>query len=104
MYLPHKIRIELNTPTKDDDGNDVDHWAHFSTVDAHYRAASVSEFNAGGMDVAKATGAFKIRPLAGLKAHMRIVWDGSIFDIQGVLRDDRSAQEYMTLPVNEVQP
>jgi len=104
MHLPHRIRIETRVDTQDETTGIVTvTWAHFATVDAHYRPASVREFLAAGVEQAKVIGAFKIRPIDGVEQSMRIAFGGRFYRIVGVLPDHIKGTDYYTMPVTEIQ-
>ena len=103
MFLPHRIRIEQNTPTQDATTGEITNaWSLVAVDWAHFRASSVREFIAGGTEQGKTVGAFRIRSRSGLKRSMRILFDGRTYNVEGVLPDDRYGNDYMMLPVSEI--
>lgn len=100
-----QIRIERNTITQDNDGNNVDAWSLHAIAWGSFRAASAREFITAGIEAVTLLGAFETDYVDGVKAHMRIPYKGRHYDIEGVVPgvDPASGVEYLTLPVSEVR-
>ncbi|MGY4892378.1 UNVERIFIED_CONTAM: head-tail adaptor protein [Xanthomonas axonopodis] len=105
--LRHRIRIEQQVITRDDDGVQTMTWQpiHASTLAAAIEPLSAREFIAAGAGQGEITARITIRHRAGILASMRAVHvrngaDSEIYNIQGALADRESGLEYLTLPVS----
>lgn len=106
MYLPHRIRIEQNTPSQDtaDTGVVTDEWTHFASPWAHFKSASAREFIAAGIEVSKIVASVRVRTAdaAGVTRAMRVQFGGRTYNIEAILPDPESGNDYVILPVSEV--
>jgi len=75
---------DLQTGQDPDFGGEVETLETFATVWSDFNPIGGSEFFAAQQRTAKRIGTFTIRPLAGLKESMRIVFDGDIWDIDRI--------------------
>ncbi len=100
--LRHRITIEKPGQTQDPEtGEMIPDWEVVATVWAAKRPSSAREFKQSQAGQSEVTGEFQIRYRPGIDATMRIVHKGQIFNIEGVLPDDRSGREHLTLPYSE---
>lgn len=79
--LDRRITIEVRTVTQNDAGAPVESWAEFATVWAQKTDLRGDEFFAAQKENGEITTRFRIRHFAGLKAEMRIAYDGLYYDI-----------------------
>lgn len=104
MNLRHRVAIQSLVPVQDDTtGNITDTWSTFATVWAEIRPLNAREFIAAAAAQSKVTEMVTIRYIAGVKQSMRILHRAQILNVEGVLPDQKSGIEYLTLPVSEVQ-
>lgn len=101
--LRHRISIQARNNVQDPvTGETVISW-----VDAWVNiAAAIEPLSAGERIAAQAqrsevTARITIRPLSGLTAAHRILHNGRVFNISGVIPDPDSGLEWMTLPCSE---
>lgn len=100
--LRHRITIERPGQTQDPvTGEMVPGWELEASVRADKRPSSAREFKQSQAGQSEITGEFQIRYRDGIDATMRIVHNGKIYNIEGVLEDDRSGREWLTLPYSE---
>lgn len=93
--------IQQLTRSLDAGGNTVEAWTDFASVYAEVAPLSAREFVAGQAVQSGVDTRITIRYLAGVRPTMRILHDGRLFNIQGVLSDTASGREYLTLPCSE---
>lgn len=100
--LRHRITIEQPKYSQDvQTGERQTTWRPFLTdIAASYRPSSAREFVSAQAMQSEVVGTFVIRYRTGIKANMRIKFRGQIFNIAGVLPDDKSGLEWITLPVS----
>lgn len=99
--LRHWVVIQQLARTLDGSGNTVEAWSDFASVYAEVAPLSAREFVAGQAVQSGVDTRITIRYLAGVRPTMRILHDGRLFNIQGVLSDTASGREYLTLPCSE---
>ena len=101
--LNHRIEIhELVSAQDGTTGNITEQWTLFAELWANVRPSSIREFVAAGAEQSKVTIGVTIRYLAGIKPSMRIRHGEKLYNIEGVLADNQSGQEWITLPCSEV--
>lgn len=100
--LIHRIRIERPRYTQNDTtGERTVRWLTFADdVPARVTPLSAREFIAAQATQSKVTARIVLRYREGLNATMRVVHRGSIYNIEGVLADNKSGLEWVTLPVS----
>jgi SPP1 family predicted phage head-tail adaptor len=100
--LVHRITIEYpkysqNTET----GERQTKWSVFvSDIAARVSPLSASEFIAAQSTQSKVSARIKIRYRSGLTAAMRIKHRDAIYNIEGILPDNESGLEWITIPVS----
>ena len=100
--LRHRVTIEKPDTVQDPTtGEMVPGWAAVATVWAQKRASSAREFKQSQAGQSEISGEFVIRYRSDLDATIRIVHMGKIYNIEGVLEDNESGQEWLTLPYSE---
>lgn len=100
--LRHRITIEKPGYTQDPTtGEMVAGWEEVATVWAGKRPSSAREFKQSQAGQSEISGEFQIRYRDDVDATMRITHKGKIYNIEGVLEDDESGQEWLTLPYSE---
>lgn len=104
--LRHQMALQQQVQVQDSAGELVIDWATLATVWAAIEPASVRAFIAAGAEQSNVIGQVVMRYRAGVNASMRLVHmvdgaAGKIYNIEGVLSDKDSGQEYLTLPVSE---
>lgn len=100
--LIHRITIERPRYTQNDlTGERTVRWLNFaSEVPARVIPLSAREFIAAQATQSKVTAKIVLRYREGLNATMRVLHRGSIYNIEGVLADNKSGLEWITLPVS----
>lgn len=101
--LRHRITIQARTNVQDPvSGETVVVWADaWVNVAAAIEPLSASERIAAQAQHSEVSARLIIRPLAGLTAQHRLVHNGRIYNIEGVIPDPDSGLEWLTLPVSE---
>lgn len=84
--LRHRIIIQVNTPTQNTSGEEVDSWATFATVCASVEPQSGDEKFDPEQFYSVTTVKFGIRYLSGLTAKMKIVFDSKEYDIESIVQ------------------
>lgn len=100
--LRHRITLQRKGQVQDPNtGAMIDTWATVATVWAGIEYLSVREFIAARTGQVEISARITIRYRTGIDATMRAVRGDQIFNIHGVLPDNGSGREYLTLPVSE---
>lgn len=101
--LRHRITIEQKVTTQDPDtGAPITAWESWADdVPAEVVPLSAREFLAAQAVQSEVSARITIRYRAGLLATMRIIHRGQVYNIAGVLPDNVSGLEYLTLPVSQ---
>jgi SPP1 family predicted phage head-tail adaptor len=100
--LRHRITIEKPDSVQDPNtGEMVPGWAAVAIVWAQKRPSSVREFKRSQAGQSEISGEFVIRYRSDVDATMRITHKGKVYNIEGVLEDDKSGQEWLTLPYSQ---
>lgn len=100
--LRHRGVIEKRGEVQDpDSGAMVPGWEPVATVWMGVEPLSARAFIAAQAAQSKVTGQIVIRYREGIDASMRIRHKGRVYNIEGVLPDDRSGREHLTLPYSE---
>ncbi len=100
--LRHQVRIERPARVQDPDtGAMVPGWELVATVWARIEPLSAREFIAAQASQSKVSGRITIRYRDGLDASMRVRHGSRVYNIEGVLPDNRSGREHLTLPYSE---
>lgn len=94
-------RVKLQKPVKTQSpvtGGIVDGWADVAELWANVTDLSARDFVAAKAAQNEVTTRITIRWREGVTDRHRILYRGRVYDIQGVLEDDKSGREYLTLP------
>lgn len=98
--LRHRVLIQQQVTTRDDDGVQTTNWVDVATVWASVEPLSAREFIQSGQTQVAVAARITIRYRAGLQASMRILHRGQVYNIAGLLPDKVSGLEYITIPVS----
>lgn len=98
--LRHRVLIQQQVTTKDEDGVQTTTWVDVATVWASVEPLSAREFIQSGQTHSAVTARITMRYRDGLSPSMRLVHRGEIFNIAGLLPDKVSGLEYITIPVS----
>lgn len=82
--LDRRIRIEQRTVTRAEDGSEVSTWTLFAVVWAQALPSRGNERHAAGAEQADRDMRFRIRWRPGVSAAMRVVHEGTEWDIVAV--------------------
>ncbi len=100
--LNQRITIEQRTTTQDPDtGEVVESWVTLASVWASFDPLSVREFIQSSATQSEVSARFTIRHRDDVDATMRITHRGKVWNIAGVLPDNETGLEWLTLPVSE---
>ncbi|NBF13087.1 phage head closure protein [Pseudomonas sp. Fl4BN1] len=101
--LRHRITFQQLLPGVDPETQEPTDgvWVDVATVQAAITPLSGREFIAAKAVNSEVVGRIVIRYRADIKASMRGLSRGLIYNIQGVLPDPKSGREYLTLPYSE---
>ncbi|EPE1527378.1 phage head closure protein [Citrobacter freundii] len=94
-------RITLQKPVKTQSsvtGAVVNVWADVAELWANVADLSARDFVAAQAGQSEVTTRITIRWRDDVTDKHRILYRGCVYDIQGVLEDDKSGREYLTLP------
>lgn len=84
--LRHRIIIQVNTPSQNTSGEEIDSWGTFATVSASVEPQSGVEKFDPEQFYSVTTVNFKIRYLSGVTTKMRISFDSKIYDIESIVQ------------------
>jgi len=101
--LRHRVTIQARTNTQDPITGEstiawVDAWVNLAAAIEPLSAAELISAQAQRSEV---TARMTIRSLAGLTATHRVLHNGRVYNIAGVIPDPDSGREWITLPVSE---
>lgn len=101
--LRHRVTIQARTNVQDPvSGETVVVWtAAWIDVAAAIEPLSASERIAAQAQQSAVSARITIRPLPGLTAQHRLLHNGRVYNIEGVIPDPDSGLEWLTLPVSE---
>lgn len=102
--LQHKVTIEQVAEARTDRGAVSETWSTFATVFADIRPISGREYLQGETINSEITHRVYIRALSGVRAKMRIAWNGREFEIMAPPMEQREAGDLMTLFCKEINP
>jgi SPP1 family predicted phage head-tail adaptor len=101
--LRHRVRIEEQVTERDSDGIEQREWVTVATVWAAVEPLSAREFVQSGQVQSSVTAKIIIRARR-MTASMRLIhemrYGDQVYNIAGVLPDNVSGVEYITLPVS----
>ena len=101
--LRHRITIQERLDVQNPEtGEILPTWTDLHTAIAcSVYPLSAKEMIAAAAVQSRITANIKLRHLTNLDAHMRILWRGKVYDIHGVIVDNESGLEWMTIPISE---
>ncbi len=100
--LRHRVDIQTLTVTQDSNGAISETWVtRYASVPADIGPVSAREFMAADAMQSEITGKIRLRWRDDYNGAMRIVHNGRIYNPAGVLPDNVSGREYVTIPVKE---
>lgn len=99
--LRHRVQLEQQVTMVSSFGESETVWTHVADVWARVEPLSAREFIAASQTQSKVSARIVIRYREDVKASMRILHRGKVYNIEGVLSDKESGLEYLTLPVSE---
>lgn len=97
-------RVSLQEPVKTQNpstGAVVNSWQEVTKLWAEVAPLSAREFVGAQATQSQVTTRITIRFRSDVTAKHRIVYGGKMFNIEGVLADDKSGRDYLTLPCSE---
>lgn len=98
--LRHRVRLESLALTQDaETGAPLEAWTTAATVWAAIEPLSVRDFVAADSRQSQVTARITLRPVAGLNETWRVVHGDRVYQIVGMLPDQDSGLEYVTLAV-----
>lgn len=102
--LRHRVVIQAPVETQNTSTGDMEiSWQDVATVWASIEPLSAREFIAAQSENNEVTARVTIRFRQGITPKMRLLHEakGMYYNIEGILSDKDSGQEYLTLPVSE---
>lgn len=99
--LRHRPMLQRFETTASPDGDREKQWVDVKKVWASIEPLSARAFIAAAASQSKVTATIKTRRDASITHNMRFVHKGKVYNIEGVLPDKESGQEYQTHPVSE---
>lgn len=101
--LRHRVTIQARSNVQDPvSGETVIVWTDaWINVAAAIEPLSARELIAAQAQQSEVTARVTLRPLSGLTAQHRLVHNGRVYNIEGVIPDPDSGLEWVTLPVSE---
>lgn len=95
--LRHRIRIDEQVTLKNSFGEQTTEWETLATVWASIEPLSARESMIAEQTQSKISARIIIRSRNYIRASMRAVHGSTIYNIEGVIRDPDSGQEWLTL-------
>lgn len=101
--LRHRVTIQARENIQDPvTGETVIAWVDaWTNVAAAIEPLSARELIAAQAQHSEVSARITIRPISGLTAQHRVVHNENIYNIEGVIPDPDSGQEWLTLPVSK---
>jgi len=87
--LDRRIVIQSASTTQDASGQEIETWATFATVWAERKDVRGGERFTSQQQLATRTATFRLRWLAGIDETMRVVDDGTTWNVLGVADSER---------------
>ena len=101
--LRHRIALQRKQQTQNPQtGAMVTTWVTEATVPAAVEPLSAREFVAAQAVQSNVSVRITVRYRPGITSAMRLLHDGKVYNITGVLADKDSGREYLTLPCAEL--
>ncbi|MHB1652343.1 MAG: phage head closure protein [Desulfitobacteriaceae bacterium] len=91
--LRHRVTIQQNTPTQDDEGVMADNWVDLASVWAMIEPLQGRELLTAQAITAEITTRIRIRYRDGITSEMRILYGTRVFDIQAPIDPEEKHQE-----------
>jgi SPP1 family predicted phage head-tail adaptor len=100
--LRHKLALQRKVQTRDPaTGAVLTVWRTYANVHGEVAPASAREFQAAAAEQSEVRGKITIRYRADVDATHRAIHRGKAYEFLGVLADNESGLEWLTLPVGE---
>ena len=100
--LRHRIELQHSVDTQDSvTGEIIKEWVTKAKPWARFEFLSVRDFMAGQANQSQISARVVIRHREDISHTDRIIYKGKIYDIEGILPDNDSGVEYLTIPVSE---
>ena len=101
--LRHRVTLQRKQQTQNPQtGAMVTTWVTEATVPAAVEPLSAREFIAAQAVQSDVSVRIRVRYRPGITSAMRLLHDGKVYGITGVLADKDSGREYLTLPCSEL--
>ena len=101
--LRHRVTLQRKQQTQNPQtGAMVTTWVTEATVPAAVEPLSAREFIAAQAVQSDVSVRIRVRYRPGITSAMRLLHDGKVYNITGVLADKDSGREYLTLPCAEL--
>lgn len=98
--LRHRVEIQEQDVTRDSDGGQVIGWKKIDTVWAAIEPLSARERLVAEQVQSEVTARITIRYRDDIDASMRIKHGDDVYNIHGVLADNETMRDWLTLPVS----
>jgi SPP1 family predicted phage head-tail adaptor len=100
--LRHRVTLESLTRTQDaDTGAVIESWVSMGTVWAGIEPLSVRDFLSADSRQSQIVARIVMRPVTGMDETWRVVHGDKVYQIAGILPDQDSGTEYVTLAVSQ---
>lgn len=101
--LRHRVTFQARQNVQDPvTGETVITWVDaWTNIAAAVEPLSASERISAQAQHSEVSARITVRPLPGLTARHRVLHNGRVYNIEGVIPDPDSGQEWATLPVSE---
>lgn len=100
--LRHRVTIQERLNTQDPQtGENTYSWEDVATVWAKVEPLSAREFIQSQATQSQVVARITVRYREGLNAEMRMLHNGTAYNIAGILPDKVSGLEYITIPVSQ---
>lgn len=100
--LRHRVTLQERVKSRDaDSGAVIWSWQTVTSLRAEVVDLSAREFVAARAEQGKITTRITIRFRGDITRSHRLLFEGKIYNIEGILADPKSRREYLTLPCSE---
>lgn len=100
--LRHRLTLQKRVETQDQTTGHITHsWANVRSLWGEIVPLSAREYVAAQTLQSEIVCRITIRYCTDITTKMRLVHNGRMYNIEGVLADDKSGREYITLPCSE---
>lgn len=99
--LRHRITIQEIVIDRDSNGGVITSWVDWGKAWASIEPLSVRDFIAANAEQSEVTARITMRYREGMQPTMRIIHNGKIYHMAGILPDPKSGIEYFTIPVKQ---